>query len=881
MSQKTKQGLRQTNNSNFPNNNSAFITPEKLRDFNSDIIDSVALDVDSQLSGSVDITGSLLVSTNITASGHISASTYYGDGSNLTGVTAQPPAGTISGSSQVILTDTTGNLGGNRITGSVSSAVSSSYAVSASRVNVDNQPNYNKEHYLTWVDNTDYDGIKIDATNLKYNSSTNILDSVYFRGDLIGNADTATSSQTSISSSFSQTSISASHAEVADFAISASFTNAQTVNVNTKGDNRQYSLLFATSSGEQPIYIDQQKNILYNPSGNRLTVSHFQGQLTGNVDTATTASYAHNATSASYAISSSHAEVADLALQANNATYAQNTITTGKNLHSLEITKGTPLYFTGSGTSGNLVGIYPADAGNPARMPAGGIAGEDIAVGAEGVVLLDGFINGVDTTLFQAGDEVFVAVGGGYTNIAPTGSANLIQHLGNVEKSAVNGSGVIQMMGEARGLPNLQSGYAWVGDVNDVPQAVATSSFAVSIDTGSLATTGSNNFIGNQIITGSLTVNDSSATAFTVTSGPGDVSPVIIEGGPNFVDKFTPSKLSGLGALDLGQTGYVTASHFRNDNVYLGEQGSNLNINTVEGGGVYIGANPSSGNPVTLANNLIVDSTQLLTHVNQVRMAGSGSTLNSNPTAVEIIGNVTSSINKSNLIVNPQTITDTLTVGPDNNAFVVGPVTVSGTITLEGDSELSIYSAPTNDAFITGAAAVGNDFVFTRNDGTQFNVGVPGADVSYLATTGSNTFNGNQTLSYTTLDKRGLIFPTQDTSANPAEFFFGRRADGRLALSGSGNWGSNDGIITVSPDNGWIEVQTTFNLNQNTNLRGFTEIRDFNQQATYTASLERAELNTVMKLSQQDPLPGGSVGELAVSGSNLYFHNGTSWSQIN
>ena len=33
MSQKTKQGLKQTNNTNFPNNNSAFITPEKLRNF--------------------------------------------------------------------------------------------------------------------------------------------------------------------------------------------------------------------------------------------------------------------------------------------------------------------------------------------------------------------------------------------------------------------------------------------------------------------------------------------------------------------------------------------------------------------------------------------------------------------------------------------------------------------------------------------------------------------------------------------------------------------------------------------------------------------------------------------------------------------------------
>ena len=143
------------------------------------------------------------------------------------------------------------------------------------------------------------------------------------------------------------------------------------------------------------------------------------------------------------------------------------------------ISKGTPLFFTGSGTSGNLVGLYPADAGDPTRMPAGGIAGEDISIGAEGVVLLDGFINGVDTSTFASGEKVYVAVGGGYTNEEPTGSA-FIQFLGNIEKSAVNGSGVIQMMGESRRLPNLNSGSVWVGDGDSVPQSVLTSSLDVA-----------------------------------------------------------------------------------------------------------------------------------------------------------------------------------------------------------------------------------------------------------------------------------------------------------------------------------------------------------------------------------------------------------------
>jgi hypothetical protein len=40
-------------------------------------------------------------------------------------------------------------------------------------------------------------------------------------------------------------------------------------------------------------------------------------------------------------------------------------------------------------------------------------------------------------------------------------------------------------------------------------------------------------------------------------------------------------------------------------------------------------------------------------------------------------------------------------------------------------------------------------------------------------------------------------------------------------------------------------------------------------------------ITSVMTLAQQSPLPTGSVGSLAVSGSNLFYYNGSSWSQIN
>jgi hypothetical protein len=95
MSSKNKSQLRTENSTNFPNNNSGFITPEKLRSFNGDIIDSVLVNADSASFISNPYTGNLQVNGNITASGHISASTYYGDGSNLTGVATSIDTGSF------------------------------------------------------------------------------------------------------------------------------------------------------------------------------------------------------------------------------------------------------------------------------------------------------------------------------------------------------------------------------------------------------------------------------------------------------------------------------------------------------------------------------------------------------------------------------------------------------------------------------------------------------------------------------------------------------------------------------------------------------------------------------------------------------------------
>lgn len=194
--------------------------------------------------------------------------------------------------------------------------------------------------------------------------------------------------------------------------------------------------------------------------------------------------------------------------------YLINTSIAVKNVSGGTIFKGTPCYVTASGVSGNVAGIIPADAGDTNLMPAGIIAGEDLTAGTEGLGLLDGFINGVNTSDFNAGDTVYVAVGGGYTNVRPTGSGVLIQKLGNVEKvDASNGSGVINGPAYYNELPNWEEGKIVVGtSTYPVTSSFITLEESISQLTVEGNISASGEITTNTISTASLTIGSDSAT---------------------------------------------------------------------------------------------------------------------------------------------------------------------------------------------------------------------------------------------------------------------------------------------------------------------------------------------------------------------------------
>lgn len=142
-----------------------------------------------------------------------------------------------------------------------------------------------------------------------------------------------------------------------------------------------------------------------------------------------------------------------------------------KNVSGSSIAKGYPVHQTGS-TGGGTPEVVPADAGNAQLMPAHFIAGETLGIDAEGRGILAGELSGIDTATagFSVGDVIYVAVGGGYANVAPTGEANFVQNLGIVTRvDATVGGGEVYGAGRTAATPNLNSGNIFIGDAQNAP----------------------------------------------------------------------------------------------------------------------------------------------------------------------------------------------------------------------------------------------------------------------------------------------------------------------------------------------------------------------------------------------------------------------------
>jgi len=196
-------------------------------------------------------------------------------------------------------------------------------------------------------------------------------------------------------------------------------------------------------------------------------------------------------------------------------TDATKIVVTAKNKSGGTLAKGTPVHAITPVSSGQIVEVIAARADTPSAMPATLVLDEELLDEAEGDAIVVGFIQNVDTSLFTAGDVIYVGPTGGYTNTKPTGT-NLIQNLGIVVKSdASAGSGIVYGSGRSNDVPNIPDGQFWLGNASGVATPTALSTVAAtSVDADTV--------LSVDTTTGDVTVShDTIGLAATYTPGSG------------------------------------------------------------------------------------------------------------------------------------------------------------------------------------------------------------------------------------------------------------------------------------------------------------------------------------------------------------------------
>ena len=163
------------------------------------------------------------------------------------------------------------------------------------------------------------------------------------------------------------------------------------------------------------------------------------------------------------------------------------------------LSKGDVVYI--SGAAGDTTLVAKAQSSSASTMPAFGFANRPALSGASVQVVTFGNIYGsgtypLDTTTdsegnsLTIGDEIYVSstIAGGYTNVKPSGEANLIQNIGKIVRVNVN-NGVIKAGGAGRtnATPNLDSAKIFVGNASNYSASVAMSG-DVTIDNAGVTT---------------------------------------------------------------------------------------------------------------------------------------------------------------------------------------------------------------------------------------------------------------------------------------------------------------------------------------------------------------------------------------------------------
>jgi hypothetical protein len=157
-----------------------------------------------------------------------------------------------------------------------------------------------------------------------------------------------------------------------------------------------------------------------------------------------------------------------------------------RNDEGATINAGTPIYSRGEIGGSDRIRVGIADASDPAKMPAIGIAETTLnttdAKDGHGIITGAFNINVSGFTGLSEGDILYVSnSGGGLSQTKPTGT-QLIQNVGIVLKT--NGTTLqglqVSCIGRTNDVPNIPNGQAWIGNASGVATPTTLAAVATS-----------------------------------------------------------------------------------------------------------------------------------------------------------------------------------------------------------------------------------------------------------------------------------------------------------------------------------------------------------------------------------------------------------------
>ncbi|CAB4166420.1 hypothetical protein UFOVP849_33 [uncultured Caudovirales phage] len=139
-----------------------------------------------------------------------------------------------------------------------------------------------------------------------------------------------------------------------------------------------------------------------------------------------------------------------------------------KNTSGGTLTKGTPVYATGTVGASTIIEIAASRADTAATMPCMGLLAQDLNNNDQGYSISVGTLTGANTNAFVTGRELYVATTGGLTTSRPTGT-NVVQTLGFVGRVDSSNGSIEVNIWNINSLPNLGNGNVWIGNATGYP----------------------------------------------------------------------------------------------------------------------------------------------------------------------------------------------------------------------------------------------------------------------------------------------------------------------------------------------------------------------------------------------------------------------------